>query len=121
MSEVGVTVLGVHERPWSPAHLRAAARVGGGFDLSWIPRARIDGDRWDGPATGFASSRFRVRVLDGENERRAFEVEAAAATYAPIDLGADFPDGLNAGSRVAVAHWGDGFGWGMEASVWLAG
>lgn len=115
VSELGFTATRLHERPWSPAHLRAAARTDGGFDLGWIARARIDGDRWDGEAAGFASSRFRVQVLDGADERRAFEVEASAATYMAADLAADFPGGLDADSRIAVAQWGDGYGWGMEA------
>jgi len=119
VSEVGFTVRGVHDRPWSPAHLRATARTDGGFDLGWIARSRIDGDRWDGEAAGSGSLKFRVRVLDGADEMRTFEVESAAATYAAADLAADFPGGLNADSRIAVAQWGDGYGWGMEALVVL--
>ena len=121
VSEVGFMSTGVHGRPWSPAHLKALARTDGGFDLAWIARARIDGDRWDGEATLPAASRFRVRVLDGPDQRRTFEVGAAAATYTAEALAADFPRGLEAGVRVAVAQWGDGYGWGTEASVSLSG
>ncbi|MEY4556407.1 MAG: hypothetical protein RL093_1526, partial [Pseudomonadota bacterium] len=121
VSEVGFAATGLHERPWSPAHLKAMARSDGGFDLGWVARARIDGDRWDGEAEGSGSSRFRVRVLDGAGERRAFEVEATAATYAAADLTVDFPEGLDSDSRVAVAQWGDGYGWGAEAGRSLAG
>jgi len=121
VSEVSFTATGVHERPWSPAHLRAAARTDGGFDLSWIARSRIDGDRWDGEASASGSPRFRVRVLDGVEEKRAFEVEEAAATYAAADLAADFAGGLDDDSRVAVAQWGAGYGWGTEANRPLAG
>ena len=120
VSEVGFTATGVHERPWSPAHLRAAARTDGGLDLGWIARARIDGDRWDEAASS-GSPRFRVRVLDGAEEMRSFEVEAAAATYVATDLAVDFPGGLDADARVAVAQWGEGYGWGMEASLSLTG
>jgi len=121
VSEVGFTANGVHERPWSPAHLKVTARTDGGLDLGWLSRARIDGDRWDGEGAAPGSSRFRVRVLSGGDEKRAFEVEAAAATYAAADLAADFPGGLNGDSRLAVAQWGEGYGWGMEASRPLAG
>ncbi|MDQ3126431.1 MAG: hypothetical protein M3Q74_12625, partial [Pseudomonadota bacterium] len=82
-------------------------------------RARIDGDRWDGEAAGSGSSRFRVRVLDGADQKRAFEVETGAATYAAVELAADFPGGLDGDSRVAVAQWGVGYGWGTEAFVAL--
>ncbi|WP_292063042.1 baseplate multidomain protein megatron [Brevundimonas sp. UBA7664] len=121
VSEVGFTATGVHERPWSPAHLRATARGDGGFDLGWIARSRVDGDRWDGETAASGSSRFRVRVLDGEVEKRKFEVEAAGANYPAADLAADFPGGPDAQSRVAVAEWGEGYGWGMEASILLTG
>jgi hypothetical protein len=121
VSEVGFTATGVHDRPWSPAHLRATTRADGGFDLGWIARSRVDGDRWDGETVVSASSRFRVRVLDGEVEKRRFEVEAAGATCSAADLAADFPGGPDAQSRVAVAQWGEGYGWGMEASIPLTG
>lgn len=61
------------------------------------------------------SPRFRVRVLDGADERRVFVVDAYAATYAASDLAEDFPGGIDGGSRVALAQWGDEYGWGMEA------
>jgi hypothetical protein len=121
VSETGFMPTGVHGRPWSPAHLKARVRTDGGFDLTWIARARMDGDRWDGEATLPAVSRFRVRVLDGPEERRMFEAGTTAAIYAATDLATDFPGGPEAGSRVAVAQWGDGYGWGTEASVTLAG
>jgi hypothetical protein len=119
VSEVGFTATGVHERPWSPAHLRAWPRADGGFDLGWIVRSRIDGDRWDDQAVEPEPSRFRIRVLEGAEEKRTFEVEATPAIYAGADFAADFPDGLSIDSHVAVAHWGDGYGWGLEASVAL--
>lgn len=121
VSEVGFTMTGVHERPWSPAHLRAVVRTDGGFDLGWIARARIDGDRWDGEAGSSESRRFRVRILDGADEVRAFEVEAMAATYAVGAVAVDFPGGPGVEARVAVAQWGEGYGWGVEAIAVLAG
>lgn len=119
VSEIGFTTEGVHDRPWSPAHLRAEARADGGFDLGWIPRSRIDGDRWDGEAVASGSMRFRVRVLDEDEAVRVFEVEGTSATYAVADLAGDFPGGLDGNSRIAVARWGDGYGWGTEAIVAL--
>ncbi len=119
VSEVVFTTQGVHEWPWSPAHLRAGTRADGGFDLGWIARSRIDGDRWDGEGVPSGPMRFRLRVLDGEDAVRAFEVEGTSAIYAATDLAADFPGGLDGNSRVGVAQWGDGYGWGMEAFVAL--
>ncbi len=119
VSEVGFTVTGLNERPWSPAHLRARVRADGGFDLGWIARSRIDGDRWDDEALASVSPRFRIRVLDGADEKRTFEVGTDAATYPAADRAVDFPAGLDAESRIALAQWGDGYGWGREASVAL--
>lgn len=56
-----------------------------------------------------------MRVLDGATERRAFELEGNTATFSATDLAVDFPGGLDGDSQVAVAQWGDGYGWGMEA------
>ena len=89
--------------------------------LVGIARKRIDGDRWDGDGEDGGPSRFRVRVLDGLDAVRAFEIEGAAATYAAADVAEDFPAGLSDDSRALVAQWGDGYGWGLEASIRLAG
>ncbi|MDO9587485.1 MAG: glycoside hydrolase/phage tail family protein [Brevundimonas sp.] len=120
VSEIAFTMTGVHDRPWSPAHLRATARPDGGIDLGWIARSRIDSDRWDGETVASDALRFRVRVLDGAEERRAFEVAAAAAIYDASDLAADFPNGPGPEARVAVAQWSSGYGWGVEARTALA-
>jgi hypothetical protein len=45
------------------------------------------------------------------------EVEGLSASYSTADLAADFPDGATSTARIAVAQWGDGFGWGPEAEV----
>ena len=107
------TYRGLAERPWSPAHARALARPDGGFDLGWLPRHRLEGDGWDGEAAAADPLRFRVRVLDGETEVRALEVEGTTAIYGAAEVGADFPDGT-AGLGFAVSQWGDGWGWGVE-------
>ena len=119
VSEILFTCAGRYDRPWSPAHLRRAARGDGGFDLSWVPRARLDGDRWDGEPAAADASRYRVRVLDAGVEVRVFETEVAAAVYSGVDLAADLTSGLG-DAEVRVAQWGDGYGWGAEACVRLA-
>jgi hypothetical protein len=116
VSEISFTPTGRHDRPWSPAHLRRALRVDGGFDLTWRARSRLDGDRWDGEAQRSEPSRYRVRVLDGGTEIRVFEVETETAEYADIQVTTDFPAGV-AGAEVRVAQWGEGYGWGAEARI----
>ncbi|MGV8929602.1 MAG: baseplate multidomain protein megatron [Brevundimonas sp.] len=119
VSEASFTMSGVHDRPWSPAHLRASSRADGGLDLSWIARMRIDGDRWDGEPDSRDPLRFRVRVLDDGIERRGFEVEGVGATYAAGDFAADFPGGPGPGATVAVSQHGAGYGWGAETRAAL--
>lgn len=106
---------GRHGRPWSPAHLRVRASPSGDRMLSWIPRSRLDGDRWEGEPTASDTMRFRVRVLDGSELLRSFEVEAADAVYSTAMAAVDFPDGPPGGAIVAVAQWGEGYGWGEDA------
>jgi hypothetical protein len=115
--EVEATILGLHDRPWSPAHLTVVEQEEG-LRVSWRPRARVFGDSWEAEATGDAM-RFRVRVLDGPVERRVFEVEATQALYAAEDVAADFPAGL-ADAVARVSQWGEGFGWGTEARASLS-
>jgi hypothetical protein len=121
VAEVGFTPTGAYDRPWSPAHLDTVPQADGGVVVSWIPRARLDGDRWDGETAAADPVRFRVRVLDGLETVRAFEVEATQAVYAATLAALDFPDGFGADASLAVAQWGEGYGWGMEARTALPG
>lgn len=114
VSEVAFTAAGLHDRPWSPAHLRCTGGADGGVDLAWLPRSRLDGDRWDGAVPLADPSRYRVRILSEGEQVRAFEVNGEAATYSASDMAADFPGGLS-WAEVAVAQWGETYGWGVEA------
>ena len=114
VSEVAFTQTGLYDRPWSPAHLRHRARADGGIDLTWIPRSRLDGDRWEGPVRPADPPRYRVRVLSAGEQVRSLEVEGETATYEAGDILADFPESL-IGAEAAVAQWGEAYGWGVEA------
>ncbi|MFN3931157.1 MAG: glycoside hydrolase TIM-barrel-like domain-containing protein [Brevundimonas sp.] len=118
VSEAVFTATGQHGRPWSPAHLRRRTRADGGRDLTWVARARVDGDRWEGEPAASDPPRFRVRLLDAGEPVRTITVEEGSAGLSAASLAADFPDGLIA-AEAAVAQWGDGYGWGGEARVWL--
>lgn len=114
VSEIAGTLTGAHERPWRPVHLTVAAD-GGGRQVRWRGRSRIDGDRWDGEAAGADPPRFRVRVLAGVVVRRETVVEGEGWVYAIGELSADFPSGPVPETAITVAQWGEGFGWGEEA------
>lgn len=118
VSETAFAPTGLYERPWSPAHLRSIAGADGGFELSWLPRSRTGGDRWDGEARLADPPRYRVTVLKEGSPIRSFEVDTEAAMYAGPDAAADFPDDFDDGEW-AVEHWGDGYGWGPGARARL--
>ncbi len=119
VSEVVYAMTGAHAQPWSPAHLRVRTRADGGFDLGWLTRARVDGDRWEGLEPAGDAMRFRIRMLDGPVERRVLEVEALSAVYPAADVATDFPAGLS-GAAIALSQWSEGFGWGVEAVTALS-
>ena len=119
-TELDATVRGLHDRPWSPAHLRAS-RVESGLALSWTARARVHGDVWHGDLAASDPLRFRVRILDGEVERRIFEVAGCDTVYIQADLAGDFPSGPGEGARIEVTQHGDRFGWGAAACVGIDG
>ncbi len=112
--DAAFTPMRLHARPWSPA-LRVVEE-GGGRRLSWAPRARI-GDVWDQEPAEVDPRRFRVRILDGGLQRRTFEVEETSFLYAVEDMAEDFPGGGGPDAVVAVAQYGPGFGWGVEAQA----
>jgi len=89
---------------------------GGGRRLLWEPRVRI-GDVWDQEPAEVDPRRFRVRILDGGLQRRMFEVEETSFLYAVEDMAEDFPGGGGPDAVVAVAQYGPGFGWGVEAQA----
>jgi len=62
--------------------------------------------------------RFRIRLLDAGTPVQTIEVSAATATCSAASLGLDFPNGLD-DAEAAVAQWGDGYGWGVEARIRL--
>ncbi len=107
---------GVHDRPWSPSGLTVETSAEG-LAIRWTPRVRLFGDGWDGEPTIVDPMRFRLRVRDGDVVVRTMEVEGVSAFYAAADLASDFPDGVTALARIAVAQYGEGFGWGSEAEV----
>ena len=119
VSEVVYAPLGSYERPWSPAHLRCTGRTDGGFDLCWAPRARIGGDRWDGDVRPVDPARYRIAILKAGVAMRSFEAGAEVALYAGAHAATDFPDGFDDGEW-AVAQWGEGYGWGVEARAGFA-
>ncbi|CAN5209803.1 glycoside hydrolase TIM-barrel-like domain-containing protein [soil metagenome] len=82
---------GLGLRPLSPVHLRAH-RDGGDVVVSWIRRARIDGDAWamrDVPL-GEEQERYDLEILDAAVPVRGVTVSAPEYRYGAADIAADF-------------------------------
>src|SRR5690606_38934610 len=86
MSETVFAPKGLQGRPWSPAHLRCLERTDGGFDLSWVPRSRLEGDRWDGQVGRADPARYRVCILGSGTVIRSFETTTDSATYPAAEV-----------------------------------
>lgn len=115
-SETLFVARGVHDRPWSPSGLMVETSAEG-LTIRWTPRVRLWGDGWDGEPAAVDPMRFRLRILHGNVAVRTMEVEGVSAFYSAANLASDFPDGVTQTVRIAVAQWGEGFGWGSEAEV----
>jgi hypothetical protein len=113
VSELTHVLAGRAERPWRPVHLKARSGEGG-MMLSWIARMRTGGDSWEGEPEPVDPMRFRVRLLDGEVQRRAVEVAGTEWLYSEVDREADFPGGC-ATARFAVSQVSIHGIWGPEA------
>ncbi|MGB3866539.1 MAG: hypothetical protein WBA29_13020, partial [Xanthobacteraceae bacterium] len=72
------------------SHLRAE-RNDDGVRLSWVRRARLDGDGWDiEPPLGENSEAYRVEILSGADVVRTIACTAPEALYASANELADF-------------------------------
>lgn len=117
MTETRAVWSGRALRPLTPAHLRKRM-IGGDLLVSWIRRARVGGDVWDGEVPlGEGVERYRVRVLDGAAVLRDVEVETPAFLYAAALRAADAP---STGARLEVAQGSSHYGWGapVTTSLW---
>jgi hypothetical protein len=117
MTEVTAIWTGRALRPLAPAHLRGRM-VAGDLRLTWIRRARLGGDVWDGEAPlAEGVERYRIRVVDGGVLLREVEVTGPAFTYAAAMRTADTP---SSAAVVEVAQADALYGWGAPAtrSLW---
>ena len=117
MAELTATWTGRALRPLAPARLRGRL-AGGDLRLTWIRRARVGGDVWDGEVPlGEGVERYRVRVLDGTLVLREAEVATPAFDYTAAMRSADAP---SAAARIEVAQGSALYGWGdpVTTALW---
>jgi len=116
MTETAFTWTALGLRPWSPAHLKLKSDPGG-LALSWIRRARLYGDNWDGePPLGEETELYRIEVLDGSTVVRTEEVTAPSFLYTTAMQAADFPSGTPDPLTVRVRQYSASYGWGVPST-----
>ncbi len=79
-AEAALTLTGQGNRPWKPAHIRAADVIGG-LQLSWIRCCKEGGPWLDGVESPFGASReaYSVRISDQSGGNIYFEAAEPAA------------------------------------------
>lgn len=105
---------GIGLRPYSVAHLTATPN-GGATDVTWIRRARVGGDSWDGDEVPLSETfeRYRVRVFKDDVEVRQVTVNASEWSYTAVMKTAD-----GAGeTRITVTQLSEIFGEGPAAGL----
>ncbi len=116
MTELAATWTARALRPLAPVHVRTSW-IGDDFRVSWIRRARVGGDVWDGEVPSEAGAdRFRVRVLDGETVLLEVEMTGPAFVYPASSRAAHAPS-LDA--RVEIVQGSSLYGWGDPATTGL--
>lgn len=98
-------------RAWPPCRLTARS-VEDDLSLTWIRRARRDGDAWTaGEPIHECPAVYRVKVSGGVSARQ-WDVSEASATYTASDQATDFPAGGDALIEVAqIGANGEPGGW----------
>jgi len=120
MTETAFTWTALALRPWSPAHLKLTPESGG-LSFSWIRRARLYGDSWDGePPLGEETELYRVEILNGSTVVRTEESTAPTFLYTTAMQTADFPSGTPDPLTVRVRQYSAAYGWGAPSERALA-
>ncbi len=106
-------------RPLSPVHPRAR-RTDEGVALSWVRRARIDGDSWalqDVPL-GEDQEVYIVDILSGDDIVRSLTADRTSAIYPEADELGDFGSAqTNLSVRIAQISASAGRGFPLEATL----
>ncbi len=109
---------GVGLRPYAPVHLAQVRQQNGDLHLSWIRRARVDGDAWDGldiPLAEEAES-YLLRVRRGTEILREVQLGQQSWVYS---AGVQAEDGGTAGIEVDVAQISATSGPGLFRTIML--
>jgi hypothetical protein len=105
-------------RPYAPVHLAQVKQQSGDLQLSWIRRARLDGDAWDGLEIPIAveTEAYLVRVRRGTQVLREVQVGQQSWVYSNA-LQAE--DGGVIGIEIDVAQISSTYGPGLFRTIAL--
>jgi hypothetical protein len=79
-------------KPFSPVHVRGERDGAGDLTISWVRRARLNGDAWE-PASvplNEPSESYEIDVLDGATVVRTLTASSPSVVYSAADQQADF-------------------------------
>jgi hypothetical protein len=106
------------QRPWAPAHLRAARDASGDVTISWVRCARIGGDAWGPgePPLGAPTEGYLLEILDGGDVIRPENVAVPSFVYSGADQTADF-GAPPASLHIRVAQIGESGATGLNTEL----
>ncbi|RIA56753.1 baseplate multidomain protein megatron [Dichotomicrobium thermohalophilum] len=79
-------------KPFSPVHVKGERDGAGNLTISWIRRARVNGDAWEPSVVPLnePSESYEIDVLDGGNVVRTLTATTSSVVYSAADQAADF-------------------------------
>ena len=79
-------------KPFSPVHVEGSRDGSGDLTISWIRRARLNGDAWEQSVVPLnePSENYEVDILDGATVKRTLTSTSPSVVYTAADQVADF-------------------------------
>ena len=95
VSTTAFTWAGQGVQPFTPGHVRAVRLLSGDIRISWVRRARLNGDTWVGEVpVGADGERYVLRILSGGTAVREQVLSTSEHVWTAAEQAADFPLGL---------------------------
>jgi hypothetical protein len=105
VSTTAFTWAGQWAQPFSPGHVRAVRLLSGDIRISWVRRARLNGDTWVGEVpVGADGERFVLRILSGAAVVREQVLSTSEHVWTVAEQAVDFPLGLPSPLHIEVTQ-----------------
>lgn len=103
-------------RPYAPAHAKAVVEDNGDLSISWIRRARLDGDNWQSiePPLGETREAYLIEISGEDGLLRRSEASDTSFVYTQA---AQTADQANGALVISISQISDQFGPGPATKV----